>query len=187
MFKRVYKISQTDHWALCKICKGIGQIKRYRLIFWFKIESFLVKICYAALAVNKKLINLFYLNLIRLIRKVRLKDFIESNVKNLIVKNSRKNSTNIMKKVPKEVGMSTKLKIIKTPGQKWEMLVVYLGKDLNVRLAVLNFYKSHQTITLVVWHDDKVECAFPNPNGRHLYTTTCGIQTKCASEVRIPL
>jgi len=49
--------------------------------------------------------NLFYLNLIRLIRKVHLKDFIESNVKNSIAKNSRKNSTNIMKKVPKEVVM----------------------------------------------------------------------------------
>ena len=47
-----------------------------------------------------------------------MKDFIESNVKNSIVKNSRKNSTNIMKKVPKEVVMSIKLNIIKTPGQK---------------------------------------------------------------------
>ena len=67
-----------------------------------------------------------------------MKDFIESNVKNSIVKSSRKNSTNIMKKVPKEVVTSTKLKITKMPGQKLETLVVFPGKDLNVALSIIN-------------------------------------------------
>ena len=57
MFKWVYEISQTDHWALCKICTGMGQINSYGLIFGVQIASFLVKISHAKLFRNSLLVD----------------------------------------------------------------------------------------------------------------------------------
>ena len=67
------------------------------------------------------------LTLVRLIRKVRLKDFIESNGKNLKTKNNHKSFINIMKKMQK-IFLRKRMN-----GQKCEMLVVLPGTDLSKR------------------------------------------------------